>query len=167
MTFAFFISTYLAFEQSSVNDRAFLILMLLCLVSVRACRFSPLWRETADVGRFARIERANRDEGGTLLGFQRSQIAGHIREIRDSREAKSAPRMSNRTQAALMIDALNYGEGSSLRGLIRQQTNPKGIIRYIVLQRVVMHSRTDGSPRLTHTTTCCCSIAVCSEACVC
>ena len=37
----------------------------------------------ADVARFARIERAGRNEAGTLQGFQRPQIASHIREIRD------------------------------------------------------------------------------------
>ena len=37
----------------------------------------------ADVARFARVQRAGRDETGTLYGFQRPQIANHIREIRD------------------------------------------------------------------------------------
>ena len=36
-----------------------------------------------DVARFARIERAGRDEAGVLRGFQRPQIASHIREIHD------------------------------------------------------------------------------------
>lgn len=208
-----------------------------------------------DVARFARIERAGRDEGGTLQGFQRPQIAGHIREIRDYLEKPTAilpnpivvgftsavtlepllplgghdsgrfsrltidvtsgppgwivdgqqrftalgelrgrkfevlvsgficssleelqkqfilvnntrplpkalvyellpqvsdlpPRMSNRSQAAVMTEALNYRPGSSLRGLIRQQTNPKGIIRDTVLQRVIMNSLSDGLLRL-------------------
>src|SRR3954453_15275752 len=37
----------------------------------------------ADIARIARIERAGRDDGGVLQGFQRPQIANHIREIRD------------------------------------------------------------------------------------
>ena len=36
------------------------------------------------------------------------------------------PRMSGRSQAALVTEALNYRAGSSLKGMIKQQTNPKG-----------------------------------------
>ena len=39
--------------------------------------------KAADIARIARIERAGRDDDGTLQGFQRPQIANHIREIRD------------------------------------------------------------------------------------
>jgi DGQHR domain-containing protein len=208
-----------------------------------------------DIRRFARIERAGRDEAGTLYGFQRPQIAAHIREIRDylekphailpnsivvaftdraSLELLRSPdgtsdgslgrlriditngppgwivdgqqrftalselqsrdfevlisgficasfeelqkqfilvnntrplpkaliyellpqvsdlplRMSNRSQAALMTEALNYRPGSALSGLIRQQTNPRGIIRDTALQRLIMNSLTDGALRL-------------------
>jgi DGQHR domain-containing protein len=211
--------------------------------------------QAADIARFARIERAGRDDDGALRGFQRPQIAGHIREIRDYLEKPNAilpnpivvaftsavvlepmlslagekgshlsrltidvsegppgwivdgqqrftalsdlrgrdfevlvsgficdsveelqkqfilinntrplpkalvyellpqvsdlpPRMSNRSQAALMTEALNYRPDSALRGLIRQQTNPKGIIRDTVLQRVIMNSLSDGTLRL-------------------
>ena len=209
----------------------------------------------ADIARFARIDRAGRDEAGALKGFQRPQIASHIREIKDYLEKPTAilpnpivvaftgaatlapllvlgansdghlgrlnidissgppgcivdgqqrftalsemaktdfevlvsgficesieelqrqfilinntrplpkalvyellpqvgdlpTRMSNRSQAAVLVEALNYREGSSLRGLIRQQTNPKGMIRDTVLQRVIMNSLTDGALRL-------------------
>src|SRR5690349_1839343 len=44
----------------------------------------------ADIARFARIERAGRDDHGMLEGFQRPQIAGHIREIRDYLEKPNA-----------------------------------------------------------------------------
>src|SRR4051794_19820198 len=37
----------------------------------------------ADVLRFASIERIGRDAQGELSGFQRPQVAAHIREIRD------------------------------------------------------------------------------------
>jgi DGQHR domain-containing protein len=57
-------------------------------------------------------------------------------------------RMSSRSQAALLTEALNYRDGSALKGLIRQQTNPKGIIRDTVLQRVIMNSLSDGALRL-------------------
>ncbi len=209
----------------------------------------------ADVERFARIERAGRDEGGALQGFQRPQIASHVKEIRDYLEKPGAilpnpivvaftggarletnglsgadpearigrltidvtdgahgwivdgqqrftalsqivgrdfevlvsgflcedlgelqkqfilinntrplpkaliyellpqvedlpPRMSNRSQAAVLTEALNYKTGSSLRGMIRQQTNPRGVIRDTVLQRVIMNSLSDGALRL-------------------
>lgn len=36
-----------------------------------------------DVLNFAEIERVGRDEGGELKGFQRHQVASHIKEIRD------------------------------------------------------------------------------------
>src|SRR6185312_15635783 len=39
--------------------------------------------KAAEIARIARIERAGRDDDGMLQGFQRPQIAGHIREIRD------------------------------------------------------------------------------------
>lgn len=207
--------------------------------------------KASEIARIARIERAGRDSEGGLQGFQRPQIANHIREIRDylekptailpnaivlafignarlepMRKSKSSmrrliidtskgppgwivdgqqrftalcelrnrefevlvsgflckteeelqkqfilvnntrplpkalvyellpkvgdlpARMSSRSQAALVTEALNYQRGSSLKGLIRQQTNPKGIIRDTVLQRVVMNSLSDGALRL-------------------
>lgn len=221
------------------------------------CESLPVFTFAAravDVARFSRIERAGRDDSGVLQGFQRPQIAGHIREIRDYLEKSSAilpnpivvaftgsvtleplpaleggqcrfgrltidvgsgppgwivdgqqrftalsemrgrdfevlvsgficdsleelhrqfilinntrplpkalvyellpqvgdlpHRMSNRSQAALMTEALNYRQGSSLRAMIRQQTNPKGVIRDTVLQRVLMNSLSDGALRL-------------------
>jgi DGQHR domain-containing protein len=207
--------------------------------------------KASEIARIARIERAGRDDSGTLTGFQRPQIANHIREIRDYLEKPNSilpnaivvafmgrakleppvspkgrvhqlvidaskgppgwivdgqqrftalselrgrdfevlvsgflckteeelqkqfilvnntrplpkalvyellpkvgdlpPRMSNRSQAALVTEALNYRRGSSLRGLIKQQTNPKGVIRDTVLQRVIMNSLSDGALRL-------------------
>ncbi|PPQ34678.1 DGQHR domain-containing protein [Rhodoblastus acidophilus] len=223
----------------------------------KQCEGLPVFTFAAravDVARFARIERAGRDDGGMLQGFQRPQIAGHIREIRDYLEKPTAilpnpivvaftgsvtlepllpmdgaesrfgrltidvasgppgwivdgqqrftalsemrgrefevlvsgficdsleelqrqfilinntrplpkalvyellpqvgdlpHRMSNRSQAALVTEALNYRPESSLRGMIRQQTNPKGVIRDTVLQRVIMNSLSDGALRL-------------------
>lgn len=57
-------------------------------------------------------------------------------------------RMSSRSQAALLTEALNYRPESSLRGLIRQQTNPRGIVRDTVLQKMIMNSISDGALRL-------------------
>lgn len=206
--------------------------------------------KASDIAKIARIERAGRDEVGTLQGFQRPQIANHIREIRDYLEKPTAilpnpivvaftvgdaavtpkpgqavgelaidvsngppgwivdgqqrftalselrgrefevlvsgficgtaeelqkqfilinntrplpkalvyellpqvgdlpDRMSSRSQAALVTEALNYRAGSSLKGLIRQQTNPKGIIRDTILQKLIMNSLSDGALRL-------------------
>lgn len=44
----------------------------------------------ADVLRFATIERIGRDSQGELSGFQRPQVAAHIREIRDYLEKPNA-----------------------------------------------------------------------------
>jgi len=207
--------------------------------------------KASEIAEIARIERAGRDGRGALQGFQRPQIANHIREIRDYLEKPTAilpnaiivaftdmarlqpakgvegrlwqlsidtsdgppgwivdgqqrftalsemegrdfevlvsgflckteeelqkqfilinntrplpkalvyellpqvddlpERMSNRSQAAIVTEALNYRAGSSLKGLIKQQTNPKGIIRDTVLQRVIMNSLSDGALRL-------------------
>ena len=46
--------------------------------------------KAAEIARIARIERAGRDDDGTLQGFQRPQIANHIREIRDYLEKPNA-----------------------------------------------------------------------------
>lgn len=44
----------------------------------------------SDLRRFAAIDRIGRDAGGVLRGFQRPQIAAHIREIRDYLESEEA-----------------------------------------------------------------------------
>lgn len=204
--------------------------------------------KACDIAKIARIERAGRDEVGVLQGFQRPQIAAHIREIRDYLEKPTAilpnpivvaftdhaalerrqgglarlsidvsdgppgwivdgqqrftalselrdrdfevlvsgficrtaeelqkqfilinntrplpkalvyellpqvadlpERMSNRSQAALVTEALNYRDGSALKGLIRQQTNPRGVIRDTIVQKLIMNSLSDGALRL-------------------
>lgn len=204
-----------------------------------------------EIAKIARIERAGRDGLGALQGFQRPQIAAHIREIRDYLEKPNAIlpnpivvaflgnarldspalnggpsqrltidvsagppgwivdgqqrftalselhgrdfevlvsgflceteeelqrqfilinntrplpkalvyellpqvgglpfRMSSRSQAALLTEALNYRGGSALKGMIKQQTNPKGVIRDTILQRLIMNSLSDGALRL-------------------
>jgi len=44
----------------------------------------------SDIHSFARIDRAGRDSNGALRGFQRPQIASHIREIRDYLQSPNA-----------------------------------------------------------------------------
>lgn len=203
----------------------------------------------AQLERFAKIERAGRDENGALSGFQRPQIASHIQNIADylakptailpnalvvGFPAESAkftlgrdgtgelrvdvskgppgwivdgqqrftalakaerpdfqvivsgfispnseelqrqfilinsarplpkalvyellpqvsdlpPSLSQRAQAARVTEALNFGKRSSLRGLIKQQTNPTGCISDTVIQKVVLNSMSDGALRL-------------------
>lgn len=57
-------------------------------------------------------------------------------------------RYQSRAEAASLIEVLNYRRGSSLRGLIHGQTNPYGVIRDTILQRVLMNSLSDGALRL-------------------
>ncbi|MBJ7535391.1 DGQHR domain-containing protein [Rhodomicrobium vannielii ATCC 17100] len=203
--------------------------------------------KASDVLKFASIDRTKRNAQGELSGFQRPQIAGHIREIKDYLEqddavlpnpivvafttgvsleptgdgiarlkinlAKGAPglvvdgqqrlaaliqitgkdfevfvsalicsdeaelrrqfvlinntrplpksliyellpgvdglphRLSNRARASFLTARLNYDERSSLKGIIRQHTNPGGIISDTAIQRVIMNSLNDGIMR--------------------
>lgn len=57
-------------------------------------------------------------------------------------------RLSDRAGAALLIEALNYDPASSLHGLINQQTNPDGIIKDTLMQKLLMSSLRDGALRL-------------------
>lgn len=57
-------------------------------------------------------------------------------------------RFESRSEAAGLVEALNYRRGSSLRGLIHGQTNPHGIIRDTVMQKLLMSSLSDGALRL-------------------
>jgi DGQHR domain-containing protein len=196
---------------------------------------------------FAEIERIGRDEQGLLTGFQRPQIANHIKEIRDylnqsdavlpnsvvvafmdgvsfersatnnsgsvTIDPKNRPglvvdgqqrlsalsitdntdfdvfvtgllcededelrkqfilinntkplpkaliyeliptvdglplRLSSRAMAASLVEQLNYDENSSLKGQIKQHTNPTGVIQDTVLQKLIMASLSDGALR--------------------
>jgi DGQHR domain-containing protein len=55
------------------------------------------------------------------------------------------PRLSDRTAAALLVEALNYREGSPLKGMIKQHTNRAGVIKDTLIQRVLMASLSDGA----------------------
>jgi DGQHR domain-containing protein len=56
-------------------------------------------------------------------------------------------RFTGRTIAAEFTERLNYDENSSLKGLIHQHTNPNGLISDTAIQRVIMHSMSDGIMR--------------------
>lgn len=197
---------------------------------------------------FSQIERVGREESGQLKGFQRHQIAGHIKEIRDYlgradallpnaviiaftdginvKRSGSGPvvdveitvgkdkpgyvvdgqqrltalsglrkpdfqvfasllvckdynqlrqqfvlinntrplpkaliyellpsvdglpeRFTSRSFAARLVDRLNFDRSSSLRGEIRQHTNPTGVLSDIAMQKIIMNSTSDGAIR--------------------
>lgn len=56
-------------------------------------------------------------------------------------------RLSDRAGAALLVETLNYREGSSLRGQIHQQTNPEGVIKDTLMQKLLMNSLQQGALR--------------------
>ena len=201
----------------------------------------------SEVFAFAAISRAGRDEAGALRGFQRPQIASHIREIRDYLKTSDAVlpnsivvgfvggievrelsgnlveveidvqgpapgyiidgqqrlsalaavpekdfelfvsvlvcrdseelrrqfvllnstrplpkaliyellpgtsglpnRLNSRSFAAALTERLNFDPSSSLRGKIYQYTNPTGVIRDTAIQKVILHSMSDGALR--------------------
>ena len=53
-------------------------------------------------------------------------------------------RLTDGTLAALLVEALNYDEGSPLRGQVRQHTNPNGVIRDTALARGLRRSIAGG-----------------------
>lgn len=53
-------------------------------------------------------------------------------------------RMSARSTAAHLVAMLNYETTSSLRGQIKQHTNPTGVIQDTAMQKVIMSSLSDG-----------------------
>lgn len=53
-------------------------------------------------------------------------------------------RLSSRSDAAALVERLNYDEASSLRGQIKQHTNPTGVLQDTVVQ-VIMASLSDGA----------------------
>jgi len=56
-------------------------------------------------------------------------------------------RLASRSFAANLTTRLNYEEGSSLAGRIRQHTNPSGVLSSNSIQRVIMNSRSNGAIR--------------------
>jgi DGQHR domain-containing protein len=56
-------------------------------------------------------------------------------------------RLSSRSFAASLTERLNIDRESALRGKIYQYTNPKGVIRDTSIQKIIMHSVSDGAIR--------------------
>lgn len=61
-------------------------------------------------------------------------------------------RLSSRSEAAALVERLNYDEASSLRGQIKQHTNPTGVLQDTVVQKLIMASLSDGALRELSTT---------------
>ncbi|RCM97813.1 DGQHR domain protein [Pseudomonas aeruginosa] len=57
-------------------------------------------------------------------------------------------RMTARARAARVVELLNFDSRSSLRGQVKQHTNPTGIIGDTALQKMVMNSLSDGYCRI-------------------
>jgi len=68
-------------------------------------------------------------------------------DLEATRRAIARARVEGRSTAADLTARLNFDEGSSLRGLILQHTNPNGMIRDTAIQRVLMNSLSDGVMR--------------------
>ena len=56
-------------------------------------------------------------------------------------------RLSSRAQASRLTEMLNYREGSSLYGWVKQHTNPDGVIGDTSIQKLIMNSLNDGACR--------------------
>lgn len=61
---------------------------------------------------------------------------------------KLPDRLSSRSLAASVTEHLNFSEGSSLRGMVKMQTNPAGIIRDTALQKAIMNSDAAGAVQI-------------------
>jgi DGQHR domain-containing protein len=83
----------------------------------------------SELQRFAAIERVGRDEIGTLSGFQRPQIAGHIREIKDYLEKPEAI-LPNPIVVAFTrgITVEKEEDGGSCRVRIDVSNGPMGLV---------------------------------------
>src|SRR5262245_46523215 len=71
--------------------------------------------KAADVLRFALIERIGRDAQGELSGFQRPQVAAHIREIQDYLDKPNAV-LPNPIVVAFTdrVEVTSLGNGSAM-----------------------------------------------------
>lgn len=56
-------------------------------------------------------------------------------------------RLTSRSTAAALVEKLNYDEKSSLRGQIKQHTNPTGVLQDTVMQKIIMASLENGAMR--------------------
>ncbi|CRQ89900.1 MULTISPECIES: DGQHR domain-containing protein DpdB [Stenotrophomonas] len=57
-------------------------------------------------------------------------------------------RLDSRRDASSLVATLNFGRSSSLKGMIRGQTTPHGVIQDTVMQKLIMNSMSDGALRM-------------------
>ena len=82
----------------------------------------------SDIYRFAAIQRISRDADGQLTGFQRPQIAAHIREIRDYLETPDAVLPNPIVVAFTSGVESEDGPGGTSRISIDVSGGPRGLI---------------------------------------
>ncbi|PWC91876.1 hypothetical protein TSO5_18645 [Azospirillum sp. TSO5] len=80
-----------------------------------------------EILRFASIERIARDGEGRVSGFQRPQVAGHIREIKDYLE-KSTAVLPNPIVVAFTAGVEVEGAGAACRVTIDVSKGPPGLV---------------------------------------
>lgn len=82
----------------------------------------------SDVLRFASIDRIGRDENGELSGFQRPQVAAHIREIRDYLEKPNSVLPNPIVVAFIEGVDVEYLEGGLARLSIDMSNGAPGLV---------------------------------------
>lgn len=82
----------------------------------------------ADVLRFATIDRIGRDAQGELSGFQRPQVAAHIREIRDYLEKPNSVLPNPIVVAFIAGVEVDHGEGGISRISIDMSNGAPGFV---------------------------------------
>lgn len=82
----------------------------------------------ADVLRFATIDRIGRDAQGELSGFQRPQVAAHIREIRDYLQKPNAVLPNPIVVAFIDRVTVAYSEGGLARLAIDMSSGIPGLV---------------------------------------
>ena len=82
----------------------------------------------ADVLRFATIDRIGRDAQGELSGFQRPQVAAHIREIRDYLEKPNSVLPNPIVVAFIAGVEVEHGEGGISRLSIDMSNGAPGFV---------------------------------------
>ena len=60
-------------------------------------------------------------------------------------------RLQSRSTAASLVEILNFSDESCLKGKIKQQTNPVGVVVDTAIQKVIMNSLSDGTLRMLYT----------------
>ncbi len=74
------------------------------------------------------LRRSDRSRRARVLADAGTEQDDALRRDHSDLTLKGLPhRLSDRTGAAVLVEALNYGSKSSLRGQINQQTNPAGV----------------------------------------